>query len=92
MYSVLETAGRAVPLTVAGALGAFVVGWALATNLPGPTTAVNAIALGAATLVFAAIAVSLGALLYDLLTRPRSPHRAAPQDDTHETNVMEVLG
>ena len=46
------------------------MGWVISTNVPGTTTVTNLLASLAGGLTFAAIAVTLGALLYDWLARP----------------------
>jgi putative peptidoglycan lipid II flippase len=85
---VLGIVGRAIPPTVVGAGAAFVVSWAVTSVVPGPTTLVNLLAVLAGTAMFAAIAFSLGSLLYDMLTAAakRQPAPAAP-----DTDVMDVF-
>jgi len=89
LRGVLSIAGRAIPPTVLGAAGAFVVSWGVTSILPGPTTLVNLIAVVLWTAIFAGIAFSLGSFLYDLLTA--AARRRPPLDDP-DTDVMEVLG
>jgi putative peptidoglycan lipid II flippase len=89
LRSVLSIAGRAIPPTVLGAAGAFVVSWGVTSILPGPTTLVNLIAVVLGTAIFAGIAFSLGSFLYDLLT---AAALRRPTLDDPDTDVMEVLG
>jgi peptidoglycan biosynthesis protein MviN/MurJ (putative lipid II flippase) len=88
LRDVLGIAGRAIPPTVIGAAGAFVVSWGITSIVPGPTTLVNLLAVAAGTAIFAAIAFALGSFLYDLLTAA-ARRRPAPPDT--ETDVMEML-
>jgi putative peptidoglycan lipid II flippase len=88
LRDVLGIAGRAIPPTVIGAAGAFIVSWGITSIVPGPTTLVNLLAVAAGTAIFAAIAFALGSFLYDLLTAA-ARRRPAPPDT--ETDVMEML-
>jgi putative peptidoglycan lipid II flippase len=90
MLSVIDSAGRSIPLVVAGSFGAFLVGWVISTNVPGTTTVTNLLASLAGGLTFAVIAVTLGALLYDWLARPvKSPPDSSGDEKPHD--VMEML-
>jgi len=89
LRSVLAVAGRAIPPTVLGAAAAFLIGWAITTNMPGHTTIVNVIAVLLGTAAFAGIAFSLGSFLYDILT---AAARRRPAKDPDETDVMEIIG
>ena len=89
LRSVLAVAGRAIPPTVLGAAAAFLIGWAITTNIPGQTTIVNLIAILLGTAAFAGIAFSLGSFLYDILTAAARKRHAKDPD---ETDVMEIIG
>jgi len=90
LRTVIDSAGRSIPLVVAGSAGAFVVGWAVYSNVPGTTTVTNLLASLAGGLTFAAIALTLGALLYDWLSTPPKPPPADPSEgEPHD--VMEML-
>jgi hypothetical protein len=67
-----------------------VVGWAVYSNVPGTTTVTNLLASLAGGLTFVAIALTLGALLYDWLSTPPKPPPADPSEgEPHD--VMEML-
>ena len=89
LRQVLGTAGRAIPPTVLGAAAAFLIGWAVMTNLPGQTTIVSVAAVLLGTAVFAGIAFSLGSFLYDILT---AAARRRPPTPPEDTDVMELIG
>ncbi len=89
LRKVLAVAGRAIPPTVIGAGAAFLISWAVATNVPGPTTIVSLAAVLIGTAVFAGIAFSLGSFLYDILT---AAARRRPPLDPDETDLMEIIG
>jgi len=89
LRTVLATAGRAIPLAVLGSGAAFLIGWAVTTNMPGPTTVVNLTAVLLGTAAFVAIAFSFGAFLYDILTAAAKKRPAA---DPYETDLMEIIG
>jgi len=89
LRQVLGTAGRAIPPTVLGAAAAFLIGWAVMTNLPGQTTIVSIAAILLGTAVFAGIAFSLGSFLYDILT---AAARRRPPTPPEDTDVMEMIG
>ena len=91
LRAVLETAGRAIPPTVVGAAAAFLVGWVIVENLPGPTTITNLLASVAGGLTFIAVALGLSSVLYDLLRRRSTDQGASPGEDDETTDVMEVL-
>ena len=89
LRQVLGTAGRAIPPTVLGAGAAFLIGWAVMTNVPGQTTIVSIVAILLGTAAFAGIAFSLGSFLYDILT---AAARRRPPADPGDTDVMELIG
>jgi putative peptidoglycan lipid II flippase len=89
LRKVMSVAGRAIPPTVLGAVAAFLIGWAVTTNMPGQTTVVNLVAVVLGTAAFAGIAFSLGSFLYDILT---AAARKRPAVDPDETDVMEIIG
>jgi putative peptidoglycan lipid II flippase len=93
LWPVLDSAGRAVPLTVVGAAAAFVLSSAIADNVPGHTTLVNLLSVVMGSLAFLAVAVGLGGYLSDVLSagslRTRA-RRRMPVDDEHH-DVMELL-
>jgi hypothetical protein len=70
-------------------VAAFLIGWAVTTNMPGQTTVVNLVAVLLGTAAFAGIAFSLGSFLYDILT---AAARKRPAVDPDETDVMEIIG
>ena len=72
-----------------GAGAAFLIGWAVMTNLPGQTTIVSIVAILLGTAAFAGIAFSLGSFLYDILT---AAARRRPPADPGDTDVMELIG
>ena len=93
LAGVLDSAGRAIPLAVVGGFVGFLLAWAISANVPGQTTLVNLLAVTLGALAFLAVAVALGASLWDLLQRRPQPKRerptAAPPSDEHD--VMELL-
>jgi len=89
LRQVLATAGRAIPPTVLGAAAAFLIGWAVMTNLPGQTTVVSVVAILLGTAAFAGIAFSLGSFLFDILT---AAAKRRPAADPDQTDVMDLIG
>jgi len=89
LRKVLAVAGRAIPPTVLGAAAAFLIGWAVMTNLPGPTTVVSLVAVLLGVAAFVGIAFSLGSFLFDILT---AAARKRPPEDPYETDLMEIIG
>ncbi|MEN8114359.1 MAG: murein biosynthesis integral membrane protein MurJ [Actinomycetota bacterium] len=89
LRKVLSIAGRAIPPTVLGSAAAFLIGWAVMTNLPFQTTIVSVIAVLLGAAAFFGIAFSLGSFLYDILT---AAARRRPPADPDETDVMEIIG
>jgi putative peptidoglycan lipid II flippase len=72
LANVLSNAGRAIPLAVPAAFAAGGVAWLITNNMPGPTGLAALVALIIGAAVYAALALGIGALLYDWLWRRSS--------------------
>lgn len=66
---VVRTAGRSIPIVVPAGLAAATAAWFITTGIIGAPVITAAIALAVGTAVFAAVALGLGGVLYDWLTR-----------------------
>ncbi len=65
---VLSDVGRAIPLAVPASLAAGTVSWAIWSRLTVPPTLAALIALVVGVIVYAAVSLGIGSLLYDWLT------------------------
>ena len=66
---VVDTAGRAIPLAVPAALAAGLASWAIWSGITGAQTIAAIAALIVGTAVYAGVALGIGGLLYDWLSR-----------------------
>ncbi|GMR01987.1 MAG: murein biosynthesis integral membrane protein MurJ [Acidimicrobiia bacterium] len=73
LRSMLEGAGRAIPLAVPAAFTAGAVSWAISTGIQGSPLISATLALLVGGAVYTAVALGIGALLYDRLTKPVPP-------------------
>ncbi len=65
--SVLESAGRAIPLTVPASFAAGTISWMISTGLSGPPIVAAVIAIVVGGAVYVGVALGIGSLLYDWL-------------------------
>lgn len=77
LRSVLTSVGRSIPLAVPAAMAAGVVSWAIATGISGASWIAALIALAVGSAVFMGVALGLGGVLYDWLSRRTQPEGAA---------------
>lgn len=85
LRTVIESAGRAIPLAVPASLVAAAVSWAIATGITGAPTIAAAIAVVVGAAVYAAMALGIGSFLYDWLSRG-APHPPDPGGIAEESS------
>jgi putative peptidoglycan lipid II flippase len=71
LRSVIDSAGRSIPVVVPAALAAGAVSWAIATGITGASWLAALIALGVGSAVYAGTALGIGGALYEWLARRR---------------------
>lgn len=94
LSSVLESAGRTIPLAVPAGFGAFAVSWMIAGGLEGSPWIAALISVMAGLGVFAAIAGGIGAGLYDVLwaNERRRTSNATPNASEPEGFLSDQAG
>ncbi len=76
LANVLSDAGRTIPIAVPAAFAAGGVSWLITQNVPGPDGLAALVALTLGALVYGAVSIGLGSLLYDWLWKSADRQQA----------------